>query len=708
VRNPRAVHARPAGARRRRALLVLAVVVAAGALAGTLAVVRARRNSAAGERAAAVGGTASPSPAPAERVLHFPDDCLLGELYVRVGDEGVDTVGLARRSDAVLSDDRFGNRCWWRPLGPTCGDVAVPADAPLKLVARSSQLRDFSALSLLAPDALHTLDLHHSTYKQGQLAHVATLSGLKELDAEWRPNDRLRGPVPWYGREQSDARWGTGPPVDDFGLLKQLRSLERITMPVDAGPEHYAIAAEIPALRVLCAAPLRRGALQGLAGAKTITEVRLAFVHSFELAPLASLPDLTTLWLSGLQRPELAPTYLARMLSLRHLLMPRGALTADGAARLAGLRLETIDLCGPRAAGTPMRFFGLVSGLARPPSLTDAAMAEISRIRTLRVLRASCPPVTGAGCAALGRCGRLEELRLEGCSLTDAALARIAGCRRLRILHLDTPGCGSFTDRGIRHLAALQRLEHLTIDGGGLTDDAARSIARLQQLRSVELRCSTNLTEDGVAVLAGLPALEQLLVRAPFAAAQRAAAHVASTNAASALLWLEQGLRLSLSSGDDGNTLAVLLPYGSDPEWLACFGDVHHLKLTGWVTREAAPAAARMPALESLVLHGAVTADGFRSLAAAPRLARLECSAMAMTPDVLDALAGLCGLKELCVGLGAAPPPDAEEYLRARLPDLQSLLIYVWPDVDDSGPSVRADTPDAAGPALEPAAAGPL
>ncbi len=100
---------------------------------------------------------------------------------------------------------------------------------------------------------------------------------------------------------------------------------------------------------------------------------------------------------------------------------------------------------------------------------------------------------------------RLRQLRI-GSSVTDADLAQIGAISTLRVLNL--PG-GDFTDQGLRALSALSHLELLRFSSPQVTDEGMSTIARYPALRFLHL-INVPISDDGLIPFAGVDRLESL------------------------------------------------------------------------------------------------------------------------------------------------------------------------------------------------------
>lgn len=96
-------------------------------------------------------------------------------------------------------------------------------------------------------------------------------------------------------------------------------------------------------------------------------------------------------------------------------------------------------------------------------------------------------------------------LKLGDTQITDAALAQVAKLRNLQKLHLEQT---KVTDAGLKQLRGLAHLEYLNLYGTAVTDAGLTELANLKSLKTVYL-WQTKVTDAGIANLKkNLPNLE--------------------------------------------------------------------------------------------------------------------------------------------------------------------------------------------------------
>jgi hypothetical protein len=167
------------------------------------------------------------------------------------------------------------------------------------------------------------------------------------------------------------------------------------------------------------------------------------------------------------------------------------AFTNQEFARLSGLEnLRTLIIDDDSAYLTtgPLTAFANLPNLEhfrfRGGGINDAALAQIVRATSLRILNLPHAEFTDAGLASLQKLQELEQLRFGTPHVTDAGMKTIAEFPAIKRLHLiNVP----ITDAGLAHLAAIQQLESLYIDGSNISDAAFEDLFRRRPTLHVHL-----------------------------------------------------------------------------------------------------------------------------------------------------------------------------------------------------------------------------
>ena len=304
---------------------------------------------------------------------------------------------------------------------------------------------------------------------------------------------------------------------------------------------------------------------------------------------------------------------VVRLTGLQVLILSSARITPKGAAMLTQLpRLER---------------------LYTPQGMSDAVMAEIANVQSLKVLDMASSRMTDAGLASIAKLRSLEVMHLEG---NDAmsndglkALTQLPALRHLRLT-------GPFTDRAMMHLAAAPALRVLWLDTTNVTD---AGLQRLSQSKSIERLCLhwlDKITDRGVAHLKNMPQLRGLDVQ-----------HARLSDASLELLATMPNLDY-LHLSNEGPTDA---------------GVAHLSKLTGlkylWVdcasnsplTNESLRVIGGLRGLEGLHISGTgFTAEGIESLFGLKGLRVLSFSASDVDNSYLPQFANLKSLRHLSWG----------------------------------------------------------
>lgn len=280
-------------------------------------------------------------------------------------------------------------------------------------------------------------------------------------------------------------------------------------------------------------------------------------IKDADLAPLASLPTLTNLWLRGFRASVISDetlSYIGGLTNLRSLrFYGTVRFTPEGLAQLKDLkRLEKFNLGDsdiPDAgldvlaeldslnffwmAGLGARFWGDritdqgCSKLAEITGLTGLGLLntgigpqgvlQLGTLTNLTWLNLGANPlITDEAAQAFGQWSRLETLWLFDVSVGDACLEQIGKMKELE--QLDLAGT-RISDRGLKHVSNLPKLRHLILGGShtpnlslGFTDVGDEGLAGmtdLPNLAGITLE-RTKVTDAGLRHLARFPALKTI------------------------------------------------------------------------------------------------------------------------------------------------------------------------------------------------------
>jgi len=330
-------------------------------------------------------------------------------------------------------------------------------------------------------------------------------------------------------------------------------------------------------------------------------------------------------------------------------------------ARLTGLR--KLGLGGVEVSTRGLALLAQLpqlEQLSTPKGMTDAGMAEIAKIQSLKSLDVFHDRMTNEGLRSLGELASLEVLSLYGNSkTTDDGLRALTQLRSLRHLRLGKEG--AFTDRGMDHLAAMPSLKVLWLDTHNVTDEGLR---RLAQSRSLERLCICwldKITDRGIAYLTAMSQLKGLNAMNLKLLTNATMAHLATMPNI-------DDLRLPHGFTDAGiNHLAKLdrLKY----LWVSCIGNSP-------LTDKALATVSKLPELEVLYIGGAgFTNEGMELFQNLKNLSALHIAFWpGLDNETLKQLARLPKLRDLSWSSSDSVTMSGLSVLN-RLAGLESLSI---------------------------------
>jgi len=223
------------------------------------------------------------------------------------------------------------------------------------------------------------------------------------------------------------------------------------------------------------------------------------FVGSDEVASTLKA-DTRGVTLAGEDISDAAMVHVARCKGLVDLqITGTNKLSELGLALLAGLPLRRFQLgYSPRY---PMRH----------PELTDAGMKHIASIQTLEYLYVSgATKISDESAARFAALPKLRELALTLAeSITSEGLKPLAATKLER---LEISACKSLDDKALKHLAAIKTLKNLGIRQVQLTDDGVAELAGHPALTRLDISFCGEPGDDAMAACAKIPTLEELVL----------------------------------------------------------------------------------------------------------------------------------------------------------------------------------------------------
>ena len=131
--------------------------------------------------------------------------------------------------------------------------------------------------------------------------------------------------------------------------------------------------------------------------------------------------------------------------------------------------------------------------------VSDAGLAGLEHMQTLKRLRVSGWDVTDAGVISLAKLKNLEWLTIEDAAITDACMKDIASLPRLKELDLtDNP----ITDAGLAQVKGM-KLQSLTLRTTRITDGGIDAIKDMTTLKDLDV-IDTKVTNAALAKLKGI------------------------------------------------------------------------------------------------------------------------------------------------------------------------------------------------------------
>jgi Leucine-rich repeat (LRR) protein len=208
-----------------------------------------------------------------------------------------------------------------------------------------------------------------------------------------------------------------------------------------------------------------------------------------ELIPLEGLSGLRQLHLEGVRPGDSGLEYIASLVELEELSLPRAGIHGPGLVQLHNMGgLRVLDL-----TGNPL------------DTITAAHVAAWVELRELTLDHTNIK--TLAPFATLGRLA-LKRLSVAGTSVDDEQLALLPRLSNLELL--DLTGCARISDRGVAaHLPGLPRLEALALGGTSVSDAGVGRLSMCRMLRVLRLS-DTSVTSEGLLPLSGLAQLTRL------------------------------------------------------------------------------------------------------------------------------------------------------------------------------------------------------
>jgi hypothetical protein len=252
---------------------------------------------------------------------------------------------------------------------------------------------------------------------------------------------------------------------------------------------------------------------------------------------------------------------------------------------------------------------GRITGVdLRSSWVTDADLAELAAIPTLRSLDLSLTRITDHGMQQLKTAPNITDLNLYYAELvTDEGIAAIKGWKHLKRVNLRGT---HITDTALEHLAAIETLESIDVGFAQVTDVGPDRLAGLPHLKELTLG-GNKLTDIGLQPLRHLQGLTYL----DLSGLQRADSGLWSVNLG------DRGIETIATLTELRELRLVGMPVSAaSMEKLKGLTKLESISLQGCkrIGDDAVPALAALPALRVADLKGTgLTEAGFQALRAA-------------------------------------------------------------------------------------------
>jgi hypothetical protein len=338
------------------------------------------------------------------------------------------------------------------------------------------------------------------------------------------------------------------------------------------------------------------------------------------------------------------------------------------------------------------------AGLSAEGQMTDAVLADVSRVETITALNLSgCKGVTDDGVRHLARLPALQHLDVSGTSITDSGLQVVRSLPKLRTISL---AWTRVSDEGIGALTHCDELEHVNLAATGAGDGALRALAGKRKLHHLLIA----LTDAGLPLLHDLPVFKSwqggeatLALLGPKSLPNHLSLRGSFTDRGMRYLRGLDGLfSLDLDDGHlaitaDGLEPLVSLPHlgalGVDArdDWMPCVAEMPHLQFLGaqdtMAGDEGFAALSRSRSIAYIWgrrCHN-LRRRGFMALANMPALRGLSVSCLNVDDLGVSALPAFPALKELM----PMDVPDAGYRHVGRCEQLESLILMYCRDTTD-------------------------
>jgi len=420
-----------------------------------------------------------------ERIIHFPKDRSIGNLYV---------------IDEYPTDDFWSWMFTWytQYLAEARGDVKVPADKILRLDVSEQAWSQPKPFIGIKPDDIQFLNFYTHRYPDASvLEDVKQLTGLKALNLA----------------QTETIESG----LEDLIGLKKLRYLY---LPGHIRAEELAYLSELPSLEFLhIGGPMvTDDKMVHIGKVTSLTQLSLTGSDvGIGLAHLKGLKSLGYLNLDGNSNYDIDEglSHLADLTKMRELILQNTYLSDEGLAYIKGMaKLEELDLRNTRIGDVGLKNLrGLTElkklNLRKNPAtdeITDAGIAYLKDLKSLEELILPYTGLTDVSLSGLVGLDSLKKLEAYGDGISDKGMAELAKLKSLEELGLRSD---NITDAGMVTLSGFAGLKSLELNDCNITDAGLAHISKLKKLKRISIT-KTQITGEGLVVLKELPLLSEL------------------------------------------------------------------------------------------------------------------------------------------------------------------------------------------------------
>lgn len=365
------------------------------------------------------------------------------------------------------------------------------------------------SLALLAGAAsVRRLDLsHRGDLVDEDLAFLEAMPQLTAISLAWcqRITDKAVGYLRRHQQLEQVSLYWTATGDEAVAALVGKRSLDRVALGNTLTDAGVARLREFPALLTKG----NRDSFVEISGGRALTDQALAYIG--ELKGLAAL-DVHTSVFGSPHYTSRGVAHLKQLTALEALNF-HGQLATDGVLKeIAGIpRLRSLHCQDIVSGDDGFIALGTCTTLERLSArfcsrVTDRGFQAIAHLPRLRILDAGGPRLTDAATAPLADAPALEDF--GPIMFRDPAFAHIARIPNLK--RLSNMYNRATTDGATHHLRNHRQLMHYSAFGTQITDESLQVLAGIPTLETLEFENCAGITDDGLRVITTLPRLRKL------------------------------------------------------------------------------------------------------------------------------------------------------------------------------------------------------